>query len=60
MQGNIYNIDPFDASQGTTIRFSWNGNLAKGNVCTIYSNDDMSTPIYNKEINTYRLDHTID
>ena len=59
MQGSIYNITPFDASQGTTIRFSWNGSLAKGNRCTIYSNDDMSTPIYSQKIDTYRLDHTI-
>lgn len=60
MKGSIYSIAPFDASRGTTIRFSWNGNLAKGNRCTIYSNDDMSSPIYNQQIDTYRLDHTID
>lgn len=59
MQGSIYNITPFDASQGTTIRFSWNGNLAKGNRCTIYLNEDMRTPIYDQKIDTYRLDHTI-
>lgn len=58
MQGSIYNIAPFDASKGTTIRFKWNGNLATGNRCEIYENDTMNK-VYDEEIESYRLDHTI-
>lgn len=59
MQARIYNISPFDAAYGTTIKFSWSGNQAFGNICVIKDNFT-NTEIYSKEVWTFALEHTLD
>lgn len=62
MQASIYRIKPFDAKNGTTIKFSWSGNRAFGNRCIIVREDDskMINPIYDNQIASMKLEHTID
>lgn len=59
MQATIYNITPFDASVGTTIRFAWNGNLVYHNRCIIRTNETNET-VYDNKISSLKLEHTID
>lgn len=60
MQAQIYKITPFDASNGTTIKFAWYGNQAFKNRCIIKTNDTNQTTVYDKTIETFKLEHTID
>lgn len=59
MQAAIYSIPPFDASIGTTIRFSWNGNQAFKNRCLIRDNETNAT-VYDNTITTFQFEHPID
>lgn len=59
MQAVIYKITPFDATIGTTIKFSWNGNQSFKNRCIIKTNDTNET-VYDNTIETFKLEHTID
>lgn len=59
MQAIIHTITPFDASVGTTIKFSWDGNQAFKNRCIIKNNDTQET-VYDNTIISFKLEHTID
>lgn len=59
MQATIYKISPFDASVGTTIKFSWNGNQVFKNRCIIKENKTGET-VYDKTIESFKLEHTLD
>lgn len=59
MQATIYNITPFDATVGTTIRFGWNGNQIYKNRCIIKTNETNEV-VYDKTIDSLKLEHTID
>ena len=49
MQAIIYDISPFDASVGTIIKFSWNGNQFFKNRCVIRENES-NTIVYDNTI----------
>lgn len=59
MQATIYKILPFDASVGTTIKFSWNGNQVFKNRCIIKENKSGEI-IYDNTIDSFKLEHTLD
>ena len=59
MQAIIHTIAPFDATVGTTIKFSWSGNQAFKNRCIIRNNDTQEV-VYDKTENSFKLEHTID
>lgn len=59
MQASIYKILPFDATIGTTIKFSWNGNQVFKNRCIIKQNDTGEV-IYDNTIDSFKLKHTLD
>ena len=58
MQALIYNIDPFDANKGTTIRFNWSGSSAGGNRCII-KNHDNNEVIYDYTVLGLKQEHLI-
>lgn len=59
MQAIIYDISPFDASIGTTIKFSWNGNQFFKNRCILRENES-NTVVYDHTIETFKQEHNID
>lgn len=59
MQAIIYDISPFDASVGTIIKFSWNGNQFFKNRCVIRENES-NTIVYDNTIETFKQEHNID
>lgn len=59
MQATIYNISPFDALIGTTIKFSWSGNQIFKNRCII-KNNDTNEIVYDKTIDSFKYEHPID
>lgn len=59
MQAIIYNITPFDADIGTTIKFIWNGNQVFKNRCIIKKNDTNEI-VYDNTVDSFKLEHEID
>ena len=53
----LYRIVPFDASVGTTIKFSWTGRNQQANVATIYDASD--NIVYQKVYHSYKGEHKI-
>jgi len=53
MQAAIHNIAPFNASIGTTVTFTWNGNQIYKVRCMIKENDS-GTTVYNGVIDTMK------
>jgi len=53
MQAAIHNIAPFNASIGTTVTFTWNGNQIYKVRCIIKENDS-GTTVYNGVIDTMK------
>lgn len=58
MKASIYNIEPFDAKKGTIIKFSWAGNIAKGNTLRIVDSETKKE-VYNHKVDTKKLEHEI-
>ncbi|PNV62845.1 hypothetical protein C0033_07455 [Clostridium sp. chh4-2] len=56
MKATIHPIEPFDASLGTTIRFTWNGNQIHKVRCSICENE-LGTSVFNED---YIYNETID
>lgn len=54
----IQHITPFDATKDHEIVFSWMGNRACSNRIIIYDNET-NTPVFDDEVNSYALIHTI-
>lgn len=59
MQAIIYQIEPFDAEQGTTIRFNWHGSQVFKNRCIIQKNES-GEQVYDQTIVSFKLEHPID
>jgi hypothetical protein len=59
LQAIIHTIAPFDASVGTTIKFSWSGNQAFKNRCIIKNNDTQEV-VYDVTVDSFKLEHKID
>lgn len=59
MQATIYNIIPFDAMIGTTVKFSWSGDQVFKNRCMIKDNGTNET-VYDNTIDDFKLEHHID
>lgn len=53
----LYRIVPFDATVGTTIKFSWTGRNQQANVATIYDASD--NIVYQKVYPSYKGEHVI-
>lgn len=59
IQATIYNISPFDAAIGTTIKFNWAGSQVFKNRCVIKDNASGAT-VYDNTVASFKLEHTID
>jgi len=58
MKPILYFLPSFDATKGTTIKFSWLGNQPLSNTIIIRDNNT-NVIIYEKMLQTMRLEHTI-
>ena len=58
MKPILYLIPSFDCSSGTTIKFSWLGNIPVSNTLRI-KNNDTNTIVYEITQQTMKLEHTI-
>ena len=59
MQAIIYQILPFDATVGATIKFKWDGNQVFKNRCII-RNNDTNEVVYDNTVESFKLEHVID
>ena len=59
MQTTIYQIKPFDAEIGATIKFSWSGEQVFKNRCIIKDNET-DVIVYDNTISTFKMEHVID
>lgn len=58
MKPVLYKIPSFDQSDGTKIKFSWNGNMPKSNTLVI-KNNATDVVVYNSTQTTIKLEHDI-
>jgi hypothetical protein len=58
MQPKIYAIEPFNASTGTTIKYSWSGDIGHYNTCVIKDAITMEV-VYEHTNQTFKLEHTL-